>query len=174
MIGPHQVKFAKRLLKNEAKLRWSVWPQWIHGLCRLWKQTSPQRIPCGLHPENFLLVLNLHALCLSASHAGCIPAGLLRKPVVRHFASAHPMRVASVCVRLVLSHSTSFASTHPMRVASGLHSGLLQPRGSLPQRIPCGLHQNRWKAWSVNWNFASAHPMRVASAKMHKIHSMDL
>ena len=41
-----QVKFAKRLLKkNEVKLRWSVWPQWIHGLCRLWRQTSPQRIP---------------------------------------------------------------------------------------------------------------------------------
>ena len=40
-----QVKFAKRLLKNEVKLWWSVWPQWMHGLCRLWKQTSPRRIP---------------------------------------------------------------------------------------------------------------------------------
>ena len=35
----------KVLKKNEVKLRWSVWPQWIHGLCRLWRQTSPQRIP---------------------------------------------------------------------------------------------------------------------------------
>ena len=45
LTGPRLVKFAKRLLKNEVKLRWSVWPQWIHGLCRLWKQTSPRRIP---------------------------------------------------------------------------------------------------------------------------------
>ena len=30
--------------KNEVKLRWSELPQWI-GLCRLWRQTSPQRIP---------------------------------------------------------------------------------------------------------------------------------
>ena len=28
--------------KNEVKL---LWPQWMHGLCRLWKQTSPRRIP---------------------------------------------------------------------------------------------------------------------------------
>ena len=41
-----QVKFAKRAPKNEVKLRWSVWPQRIHGLCRLWKQNSPRRIPC--------------------------------------------------------------------------------------------------------------------------------
>ena len=45
LFWPRQVKFAKRLLKNEVKLRWSVWPQWMHGLCRLWKQTSPRRIP---------------------------------------------------------------------------------------------------------------------------------
>ena len=28
--------------KNEVKL---LWPQWMHGLFRLWKQTSPRRIP---------------------------------------------------------------------------------------------------------------------------------
>ena len=44
-VGPRQVMFAKKLLKNEVRLRWSVLPQWIPDRDRLWRQTSPQRIP---------------------------------------------------------------------------------------------------------------------------------
>ena len=79
-------------------------------------------------------------LCLSASHAGCIVRCLRTLSLVSYFASAHPMRVASVFRRsdgrprplcLSASHAgcigtapacilarTGFASAHPLRVAS--------------------------------------------------------
>ena len=35
-------KVRKKAPENEVKL---LQAQWMHGLCRLWKQTSPRRIP---------------------------------------------------------------------------------------------------------------------------------
>ena len=114
--------------------------------------TLPQRIPCGLHPC-------ASAWCCPIPQAlpQRIPCGL------------HRVSIAVCCSLAVLCLSASHAGCILFVAAA-----CLVPYIPLPQRIPCGLHQNRWKAWSVNWNFASAHPMRVASAKMHKIHSMDL
>ena len=75
------------------------------------------------HAGCILLLHNgvkLQILCLSASHAGCIVGGLNCQQWIMSFASAHPMWVASLR-----------SAARPMDLRS------------LPQRIPCGLHQKR-------------------------------
>ena len=156
-------KVRKKLLKNEVKLRWSVWPQWIHGLCRLWKQTSPQRIPCGLHLFIVCDFFHKLPLCLSASHAGCIAPVRAFRVTFQNFASAHPMRVASPLARQEADHHRLCLSASHAGCIKSCHLDQSSPCGALPQRIPCGLHHfyNGYKIVTIV--FASAHPMRVAS-----------
>ena len=89
----------------------------LHPLVSLHARALPQRIPCGLH----------------RNRAALHPCGF-------HFASAHPMRVASW---------------------HGIQRWLWP--STLPQRIPCGLHPSGFVRYTPSQHFASAHPMRVAS-----------
>ena len=109
-------------------------------LVRFFRDTLPQRIPCGLHRDCGYTVKPGSGLCLSASHAGCIRS---------RYRSA--LRLESL----------------PQRIPCGLHRRGELSRGkehkSLPQRIPCGLHHTLTGDAQENKAFASAHPMRVAS-----------
>ena len=56
-----------------------------------------------------------------------------------------------------------FASAHPIRIAS-IPCARIMPYGkSLPQHTPYGLHPMRTTVPGEQRNFASAHPIRIAS-----------
>ena len=160
-------KVRKKLLKNEVKLRWSVWPQWIHGLCRLWKQTSPQRIPCGLHLFIVCDFFHKLPLCLSASHAGCIAPVRAFRVTFQNFASAHPMRVASPLARQEADHHRLCLSASHAGCILGKTSTVSERlcfASAHPMRVASLLYQSR----NHNKDFASAHPMRVASSALQE------
>ena len=80
----------------------------------------PQRIPCGLHRPLFPCLHCFARLCLSASHAGCI----IRSPFDcrrQIFASAHPMRVASI-------HQTGVQHARALCLSAS-HAGCIEWKG---------------------------------------------
>ena len=90
-----------------------------------------------------MLEIVLKRLCLSASHADCIP----------------PRR-----------RTGRPTGTLPQRVPRGLHRvpGLSPATAeTLPQRVPRGLHRFSASVMVKMAIFASARPTRIASAKMH-------
>ena len=94
-------KVRKKLLKNEVKLRWSVWPQWIHGLCRLWKQTSPQRIPCGLHQQRCTRYIAwIYEMCCELVHSFSITHKGMTALTIFPYSSAVKAACAAISDRL--------------------------------------------------------------------------
>ncbi len=104
----------------------------------------PQHVPCGLHRPTAQCVHQGYPLCLSTFHADCI----------RKHSSYTPR------TKLCLSTFHADCIVALSRLAIGSKT--------LPQHVPCGLHQIRLQIPTVRSFFASARSMRIASANMHK------